>query len=271
MRRTFRRRSFGGRRSRSKLARKVKKIMARNLEDKCTSYTSSLVSYNSGMNSQGDVLPLIKMPGEGTSSEARIGKQIRAKACVVRGSMYVNGVPYQTSTFPVGAGGITAVTSMSPYSRIGVRIIIGFPKRYPDASAAYDNWSSWVNTLLDDGSATTQFDGTLKTWMLPVNKDAFTVYKDYKKVLYATQITAQDSTVDNQVTTPVNMKTSTKTFKFKIPCARKLIKFVNDSTELTSWNPVILVGYCFLDNASPDTTTTSLRMMYHTHFYYEDA
>jgi len=160
----------------------------------------------------------------------------------------------------------TTINSLSASSRrIGVRMMVVSPKGYAGREPAYNAATTWLAHLLKKGNTTTGFTGLVIDFYSSINTDVITCHYDkkfYVKSPYL--ITAVGD---------ANTSGSTKFFKIRLPCKR-VLKYdasVDSGLTPTSFNPFLILGYCHLDNATPDTLQTQINLNYICEFKYQDA
>lgn len=240
------------------VARAVQQIVNKNVETK-TAYTQQYNTFfNSAINFSGDNLAIMPNISAGTSDASRIGDQIRGKRLRIKGNLM---------TRFTGSAGTTYYNNC----RIGVRMMIVQPKMYHNKGAIDANAATWQATLLKKGSTTTGFTGIIPDLYADINRDAITVY--YDKVFYVT------NPYSNAVfgTTQSNLLMPTGTCRFfrkTINLRNKLLRYdnsIDSGLTPTNFNPVCILGYCYLDGSSPDAVTTNIAMSYDCNFDYEDA
>lgn len=230
-------------------AKKVRAVLHKNVETKEAYANINNVNFNSGINSAGDCQWLMPAISQGTADNARIGDQIRGQTLTIKGAI--------TSSLSYTSGAA---------SRIAVRMMVVTPKSYPQYDIAQAQSGTWMNTLLKKGGTTSAFVGNLQDLWAPINRDAITVYMD--KVFYLNSPYVATSVGGLSVANSV--KFFSKTFKLR----NKLIKYdssIGSGVMLTSYAPILLLGYAHLDASSPDTVSTQVYLNADTIFKYEDA
>jgi len=233
------------------LTKAVQKIIHKNVESKQGYHSVAGVSYNSGINAVGDATRLIPSITQGTGDNQRIGDQLRAQSLIIKGAIVYNPSTGQYGTYP--------------NARLGVRVMIVQPKAYGTLDDVQSTTGTWSNYLLKKGGSTSAFAGLIQDLWAPINTDAITKY--YDKVFYLDnpyQVTAVGSQ---------DMKGSTRLFSIKINMRNKVLKFDSSvsSGNPTNFAPVLVIGYCHMDNSAADTLTTAIQLTYDAIFNYEDA
>lgn len=230
--------------------KKVQAIINKNVEDKQAYKNFSDINYNSGISSSADLNFLIPNIANGNTDSSRIGDQIHAKKLVIQGHMISN-------------------LTLSSYSdcRIGVRMMIVQPKSYIGYDAINSSASTWLAYLLKKGATTTAFTGSVSDFYAPINRDSITVYADKHFYVNAPY-------VPGSVTNDLSTRNSTKFFKISLKVKNKLLKYDtanNSGLTPTNYNPVLILGYCHLDNSTPDTITTQINLSFISTLDYQDA
>lgn len=240
--------------------KKVQSIVHKDVETK-QAYNNQYLqiqSYNSAINSSGDCAILVPNIASGTSDNARIGDQIRAQKLKITGHLI---------TRFTGSSGTTYYQNC----RIGVRMFIVQPKSFQSQSSITGNATTWQATLLKKGGTTSGFTGLISDLYAPVNTDAITCY--YDKVFYVQNPYSNavfGSTMSNLLMPTGTCKFFSKTIKLR----NKVLKYdasIDSGLTPVAYNPVLIMGYAYLDGSSADTVTTNLAMSYVSVLDYEDA
>ena len=233
-------------RPRVSFAQKVQRVINRSQETKKAVYESGLVAFNSGITATADVLKVFPDVAVGGNSWQRTGQKITLTKLVIRG--------YISTTGP-------ATTSASR-ARYGVRHMLCADKQKND----YRNvGTSDLAKLLEAPGADGQYmDGTVETYMAPVNRENFTSRMDKKFPL--TQIYEEGD--DGKSVARDSIKFFTKTLTFGTN--GKQIFFEGGPSPI-NFKYFMSLGYCYLDGSSPDVGSTDLKMSYTATAYYKDA
>ena len=107
--------------------------------------------------------------------------------------------------------------------------------------------------------------------MADVNKDAITVY--YDKVFYVQNPFSPAVLFGAQQNLLMPLETC-KFFNVNLKLKNKTLKYdsaIDSGLTPTNFNPVMILGYCYLDGSSPDTVTTQISMSFDSYLDYEDA
>ncbi len=163
------------------------------------------------------------------------------------------------------------------YDKVGVRIMVGFPKQYhlnPDSVAEITGspQDNWTYHLLDYGTGTSAFDGTLQAYQAPVNHRTFTCKAERKFVLTRPRIFDAAFSSDDMARYSAN---SIKYFQIRVKCPPTL-EYRRDATQdPTNFSPSLLCGYTLLNGFVPPTPDASapkpVQLSYTTRLSYEDA
>lgn len=241
------------------LNKTIQKVINKNEEDKIATAKFPITSFNSGINSTGDIIGVMPAVNLGTNNANRIGNQIMAKSLM----LYANLLVKNTATS-------TSITDYTANSRIGVRVMVVQPKTVMNRSDVTNNQGAWLSRLLRDGSSSVAFDGTLDNFYLPINTEAITKYYD-KKFYFKSDSVYLPATNTESIT----VQTLNTVKRLNIPVISKLKKILYDQSFDTSFStnytPVILVGYCHLNGDSPDTLTTAITMNFTSVLKYQDS
>lgn len=230
--------------------KKVKKIIHSQAESKIANITFD-AQFNSAATSSGDIIKVLPDVPQGGDNAQRIGDQIRGQKLVVKGHLILG----------------QAYASQIAESRIGVRMMIVSPKRFPSYADAQVNSSNWLNSVLTIGSNELPLDGTLRSLYLPVNHNSVTCY--YDKVVYLTLPYVNGVATS----TSQDLHNSVKFFSKTIYLKNKLLRYDNLSpaNQPNNYGPTFLFSYVHLDGSSPDTTNTLLTASFVTTLHYEDS
>lgn len=241
------------------LRKTIQSIVSKNIEDKQAYYSTgdSLVYFNSGINSTGDVLSVLPDVPEGVGPNARVGDRIRAKYLNIRG--YIQLKAQTSGTYNDFAN-----------CRIGVRLIVASSKKVKNYN---DLKSQAGSNLIQKGATSSNFTGLLSDLYAPLNTEAYT--KHFDKVYFLCQ-SAQMQQVGTSSPSVVWSSPLDKTIKFfniKIPLRGKQLMF-DDGTSAylpTNFGPGLMLGYSKLDGSAVDTVSTNVGICYDVNFTYEDA
>lgn len=254
--RTYKR--FGKRRNRGNFVRNVKAVISSLTEDKYAYTTSgnSLIKFNSGIDTTGDVQAIIPAISQGTGDNNRIGDQIRGKTLTISGHVKLD---------------VNEVNDSTKLPNVAVRMMIVSIKNRP----SYDQVTATAApfaTLLKKGGNTVGFTGLLSDLHAPINRDVFTVHHDKKFYLRQDYINAIGPSVPSQYVAQDVSKT-VKFFKLKVPC-KKIMKYDEDVASglwPVNYCPFIIMGYTYLSGETPDVVDSKVGLCYDAMFTYEDA
>lgn len=226
--------------------KKVKKCMAKEIETKCVTYSTTPTAFNQQMQTQGDALRIMPSISLGTLQNQRVGNEIKLQSIQIRGVI----------TFALN---MTAIAN----TRIGVRLLVVKAKRFQDWNAGATDFGTSYLRLLENTN--TGFVGEVSQFNTPINKDYYTCIVDKRFYL------SQSQTAGGPTTEVFN---STKFVNFKLPYARR--KLIYDDAyipgESNNFPYFMLIGYCKLDGTSADVSTiANLTFQYVSTAKYEDA
>ena len=205
------------------------------------------VDFNSGATSGGDCLFTFPTIGTGTEENARIGNKISALTLRIQGTVLAKLVANNTGMV-----------------RIGVRLILCSPRKFPNMFDAKANASSWLPYIIDDGDTGTPLDGSTKSYYGPLNKDVVKVCRDKRMIL--SQSYVNNTTDDRQATAH-----SVRQFKWLVKVNKMLRYQASDSDYPDNAGLILLASYCKLDGSAPDTVATNLEMAFRSDIWYRDA
>lgn len=210
-------------------------------------HNQTSVSFNSGATTGGDVLFTIPKIETGTEENARVGNKISGLTLRIYGTVLAK-----------------LIAADQGQIRIGVRLILCSPRKFPNMQDAKNNAAAWLPYVIDDGDVGTPLDGTTKSFFGPLNKDIIRVCRDKRMVLSQSYV---GSTADNRQQTA----STVRTFKWLVKVNKMLRYQQNASFYPDNAGLVLLVSYCKLDGSAPDTVTTNLDMAFRSDLWYRDA
>lgn len=256
-RRSYKRRRLykKGAKKTKRFTRAVQRIINKNAENKQALITYGPISYNSAINSSGDCTAIVPNISVGTGDNARIGDQLRCTSIQVKGAVVWN--PN------------TAAFNSYQSCRLCCRLMIVQPKAYNTLQDVINNAGTWTNYLLKTGGTTTGFQGNMADLWKAVNTDAITCYYDRKFYLTGTFGPSTTATSDIQLLGAT--KFFSKTMKFR--GAGKLLKYdssVNSGIQPTMFAPVMILGYVYMNGASPTVLNTDVQLSFDSIFNYHD-
>lgn len=237
----------------------IKKELRKNVETKHAyhaSNNSALTFFNGGINSTGDMLQVVPNLSQGTADNNRIGDHIKGQKMNIKGYMRLD----------VNTTGSSNTELCNVVARLFV-VSLKSKQNYTEASSS----ATPLSGLLKKGGTTVGFTGVLSDIYAPVNTDLWTVHAD--KRFYLNQSHLQNFNSTTNAIVPVETKNIVKFFNINVKC-KKLIKYdsnVSSGLLPTNFGPMFLLGYSFLNGASPDVINTRLGTQFDVMFAYEDA
>lgn len=248
-------------RTNKSLVKLVKNVIHQQAETK-QAYIStgdSLVKFNSGINSTGDMIQVLPNINLGTADNARIGDQIRAQSLNIRG--YVRIDPSATSPYFNNAG----------VPNVMARLMVVSLKTKQNFTEATSS-ATPLNGLLKKGGTTTAFTGVLSDIYVPINTDLWTIHADRKMYLTQDYVASYGGVTAQLI--PQDFKDTIKFFNINVKCKNKLLKYdSNISSALlpTNFAPILLLGYSFMNGDAPDVLLTKLGLQFDATLNYEDS
>lgn len=237
----------------------VRKIVDKDTETKQAFHTTgdSLVYFNSGIDSVGDMVQIIPSISQGVGPHQRIGEQLKAKNLSVKGFLRLN---------------VNDVSDSTKLTNVICRMMVVSLKTRPsyiDATAS----SAPLSTLLKKGGTTVAFTGKLSDVYAPINTDVWTVHHDKKFYLNQSFVNVTGPSPPTTILAQDISKTI-KFFRFNVKCKNKVLKYdedVGSALYPTNWGPMLLIGYSYLDGSSADVISTNIACQFDSTFNYEDA
>lgn len=234
------------------LVKTIKNVIHKQTETKFSMITSNTnILFNGVLNVPGDLMFLVPNIPQGTDEAQRIGDQVRAQYIHIKGHINI----------PI------AYTNTTSETRLGVRVMVGYPKRFPSQSDAYTNYASWLPSLLKSNTTNVAFLGTVTSLYLPINHEAFTCLYDkifYLDIPYVTSTTTSTSQ---------NLRGSVAFINKIIKLKNKLFRYddTSPSNQPNNYGLSMLIGYAHLDGSAADTTSTAINLTYVATMAYEDS
>lgn len=243
---------------RSNFTKAVKKVLKSQIENKqayTTNASSTLVKYNSGIDSVGDMTQILPAINKGTGDQERIGERIRAQRFQVNGFIKFD---YNS-----------AVASKA--AAVGVRLMVVSMKTRSSLDSATAT-AAPLGGLLKKGGTSVGFTGILSDLTAPINTDLFTCH--YNKVMYLKQdmVFATGTPSNSWVTSDISKLI--RFFKINLKVKDKDLKYedgTNSGLYPTNYYPFLIVGYSYLDGSAPDTISTNLGLEFTSTLTFEDA
>lgn len=239
-----------------KMIRKVIHEQAENKQAFSSLGGSSLVYYNSGISATGDMVSVLPNVTAGTADNNRIGDQIRAQKLNLRGYIKLD----------INTSG----ASNSDLTSVIARLFVVSLKSKPNFTEASSS-STPLSGLLKKGGTTTGFTGVLSDIYAPVNTDLWTVHAD--KRFYLNQSMIQNFNSTTNAIVPLDVKNTVKFFNINVKCKNKLLKYdsnVSSGLLPTNYGPIFILGYSFLNSASPDVISARVGVNWVSTFDFED-
>lgn len=238
--------AYGRRRGRRSVRRRSSRRLPARLrqpEMKHAVVKQAVTLFNGGINSAGDGLQLLPGISLGTSEVARIGSDINLSHIDVRGVINMG------------------FASTAANTKIGVRMFVLKAKNVNDWKLFKDNFASYYTKLIEFSTA--GFDGSVESFLNPVNRDYFTVVKDKKFYLSQPYMYTNAGAVERTNTM--------KMFSFRLPGKRLRYDEDHATNIPTNYPYLMFLGYCHLDGSGPDVTDTNVSLQYTSVAYYTDS
>ncbi|AIF34792.1 hypothetical protein [Sewage-associated circular DNA molecule-2] len=202
------------------------------------------------------MVQIIPNISQGTGDNARIGDQIRLQSLLIRGYIKLD----------INTSGASVSDLSAVYCRLMV-LSLKTKQNYTDASSS----ATPLSNLLKKGGTTTSFSGVLSDIYAPVNTDLFTVHAERR--FYLNQSMLQNFNSTTNAIVPIDIKNTVKFFRIPLKVKGKLIKYdsgISGGVLPTNYGAFLVLGYSFLNGASPDTLSMRVGMQFDTIMNYED-
>jgi len=227
----------------------VKTQLHKAIENKLQAREFGLTNFNNGATISSDCIRIMPEIYNGTGDGDKTGNQITGRSFNIRGHINVN--PSSLD---------------APRSRVMVRMMIVVPKKFPTVDVASNNVLYWLGEVLKQGNSGAPLDGTIKSMYLPTNRDVVTVLADKKFYLNPNYFYSGSSPQTNFST-----NFATKFFNINLKVKNKVIKYYDSAPNSSTYDPILLFSYCFLDGSAPSALSTSMSMAFVSVLEYEDA
>lgn len=238
-------------RPRKQFKKAVEKIVKSNIERKVanTNSGSQLVFFDSQIVAAGDMIQIVPNITKGVQENNRISNLIEAEKLVIKGYVRFN----------------TLSNVNNKYSQVAVRLFLVSLKQrsnYNDVQSS----TTYLSVLLRKGGSEVPWSGIISDIYADLNTDVWTKHMD--RVMYLSQ---------DQMFTDVgsiNTKETVKFFRKTISC-KKVLKYddtISSGLLPTNFAPILLIGYCYMNGASPDVAPIqNLGLYYDADLYFRDA
>lgn len=232
------------------LVKTIQKVINKDVETKESYHSQALIPQSPDIQFNTDMIRILPNIVAGVDSNQRIGSKLRAQTLLVKGHLLMS----------------TTNTTNLAYTRIAVRLMIVQPKfsSFFDTvnSAAFGN--PYLGTLLQKGSTSVPFQGTIADLYAPIDKDSSIVL--YDKIHYMSVPLIMSSVGQN------DLRQSVKFFTFRKKL-NKVLKYVDalSATQPQNCSPIMLVGYTTLEGSPPNLALTQISVAYDATLTYEDA
>lgn len=237
--------------------KRVLSVVRRNIETKEAWNNFPMTSFNSFATSAADVIQVMPNISKSTADNGRIGDQIHPQRLNFRA--IINMIPQDPS-------------QSNSIRRIWCRLLILTVKSYPNYTAAVNNYSTWIGTVLKKGGTTTGFNGDIQDANSPVNTDAMTCHFDSGPLLFGQDLVYNGGSA-NVSTYPIGTTTRFVNHTFTFGSSKKFKYDDSISSGLlpTGDGYLALFGYGFMDGTSPESLVSRMQMQFVSTLDYEDA
>jgi len=233
------------------LKRTIRRIVRSQQETKYKSVQYDLASFNGTISGSADLINPLPQLEKGTGNNERIGNVIQPTKIVVRGY-----ITYYNADLGTTAVGTDA-------DMLGLRLFAFRDKATNSAANAIYNYN-----LLDAGGDSKAFEGKAIDWCLPHNRKQFHFYADRRMRM----LKPYGAVGDGDTAMQAVHNSMFRPFKIVIKPPKKLMyDNVDSQVWPVNFSPRMALGYCHLNNATPDSATTRIAMTFVSTLYYKDA
>lgn len=232
--------------------KKVLSVIRSQNETKIAFNHFALTGFNSGITVSTDAIQILPNITNGTSDSQRIGDQVRATKCTMKGYMIMQ-----------------SLSDTSSSRRIGVRMMVVKPKRVGTFVDTQGGSSAWMSALLKKGGTTIGFSGAISDLYAELNHDMVTKLYDKVYYLHQPQVISTGTGL-----TSSDYNNTVRFFNIKLPCRNRLFRYdLNNDNGLLPVNEnwVMILGYAYLDGTGADLVPTRVSATFDTTLHYEDA
>jgi len=229
-----------------RVVRKAKRRSARPEVKKCE-YSYGTQAFNSQIQSGGDILPLAVPISQGTAQYQRLGNKIYVKRIQIKVV-----ISWQDTEQNVNN------------ARVGIRLIVA----RPTTTNFYQSVVSGdLSNLISLNNTSQIFDGTMASYLAPINKEAWVVKKD-KRMTFLNPYLYNGGSPAVQLAFPTGITTKTLTFDV---IKNKTIVFNDGLNSPLNFPWVMMIGFAPLNFSAGAILNTPLSMHYQAICYYTDV
>lgn len=230
------------------LVKTIQKVVSSNEEIK-SSYHQHSSTFDGSPTLATDIIRFLPNNTVGINDNERIGSKIKIKSLTAKGHLILKS----------NVGGNWS------FCKVGVRLMVLQPKQCSNYSTLTGTslGGNWLGTLLQKGSGTVGYTGTISDLYAKIDTDSSIVYYDKIHYLSLEQI--------NTAVGAQGVRETVKFFKINIPVRKSLVYNDNlDALQPQNFNPVMVCGYSYLDGNSP-TVDQNVSCYFDTYLDFTDS
>ena len=219
----------------AKISPALKKVISKMVRDddevKHGYHSHALTAYNNDIN-VADILRVLPNIVIGADDNQRIGSKIKATGLQIKGHMIL------TSLLAPG------------FCKVAVRLMLVQPRQCLNFNTLIGTTfgATWLSGLLEKGSTSVGYSGTIGDLYANIDKDTSIVYYDKIHYISQPQLITAIGTSDTRQTVSF--------FNINLKINKSLVyNDTIDSTQPQNCNPVLLMGYTYLDGTLPGLNT----------------
>ena len=209
----------------------IQSIVHKDAETKHGYHNHALTAYNGDVN-VADILRVFPNIVVGSDDNQRIGSKIKATMLRIKGHMILT-------------------ASLAPgFCKVAVRLMLVQPRATLNYNTLVGTTvgATWLSGLLEKGATSVGYSGSISDLYANIDKDTTQIY--YDKIHYISQ--PQLLTVTGVLDT----RQTVSFFNINLKINKNILyNDTIDSTQPQNCNPVLLMGYTYLDGTAPGVNT----------------
>lgn len=245
--RTYKKKTYAKKPSKA-LVKTIKKVVA-GVEEVKSSYHQHSSTFDGSPTLATDIIRFVPNITTGLNDNERIGSKLKIVSLRAKGHLILKS----------NIGGNWS------FCKVAVRLMCVQPKQCSNYSTLVGTslGGNWLGTLLQKGSGTVGYTGTISDLYAKIDTDSSIVYYDKIHYLSLEQI--------NTAVGAQGVRETVKFFNINIPTKKSLLYNDNlDALQPQNFNPVVVCGYSYLDGGAP-TIDQNVSIYFDTYLDFTDS
>lgn len=217
------------------LVKTIQKVVSGDQEVKQSFHQQNILAFDGTPVTANDLLRIMPNITNGIQDNERIGAKIKAVSLKIKGHLIMKSI----------------VGGNFSYCKIAVRLMCVAPRQCGSYTTLVGTTlgTAYATTLLQKGSGSSGYNGTISDLYADIDRDSSIVYYDKIHYLSLDQLT---TAVGSQ-----NVRQTVKFFTINVPIRNRVLQYNDtlDSVQPQNCCPVIMCGYTYLDGAAADAAT----------------